>query len=431
MTTTKLTTTEVDRLEPGIHWDSDLKGFGVRVSPEPNLKRVFFANGRVRGSGKERRPTIGARPQWDAPRARKEAERLLRLMDQGIDPLEKARVERATPTMGDLRDRYFEEHHPRTAAGKEPGGMRDKDVRRRVDMIVKGLGGPGRKVASVHEGDARKLHADITRDNGPVRANRVKALASVMFNLALQIKAGDDAPWRTADLGNPFHHVKDNPEEGRERFYSRDEIARLARAYVNVEARRRDAGLSVDQIDSLRMMTYLGARPSEIFRATWSEFDAEPGLWVRPSSHLKQRKTHRVALNQPAGELIDRLRRARPDRQPTDLVFPGEGGRRRNRFNRVWQEICKEAGIPRNADGKWPRPYDLRHTVASIAGASGFSLPLIGAMLGHSVPQSTARYVHLADNAVREAADAVGRVIENAGNPAAEVVPLSPRTSRR
>jgi site-specific recombinase XerD len=43
------------------------------------------------------------------------------------------------------------------------------------------------------------------------------------------------------------------------------------------------------------------------------------------------------------------------------------------------------------------RIHDLRHSFASIAVASGMSLPMIGKLLGHSQPQTTARYAHLAD----------------------------------
>ena len=42
---------------------------------------------------------------------------------------------------------------------------------------------------------------------------------------------------------------------------------------------------------------------------------------------------------------------------------------------------------------------------------AGYSLPVIGAMLGHKTPQTTARYAHLADDTLRRAAASVGKVV--------------------
>jgi integrase len=427
-TVLKLTTTLVDQLPPGIFWDEDLKGYGVRVSPK--FKRVFFANGRVRGTGIERRPTIGARPQWDAPRARKEAQRLLRLMDQGIDPLAEARALRAAPTVADLADRYLAEVHSKSAAGRVKGSNRDKDHRKMVQVIVGGLGAR-RRVADVHEGDAQALHDAITASGRPVRANRIKAVGRAMFNLAAKAHAGKALPWRTADQSNPFKSVENNHEEGKERYFSRDELARIMRAATLVEWARRGARRSVVEIDVIRMAAYTGGRPCELYRATWAEFDhAEGDLWKKPSSHTKQRKIHRLVLNQPALELIDRLRKANPDRKPTDLVFPRTDGQPLRRLDKIWHAILEAAGIAKDAKGHWPRPYDLRHTVASVAGHAGFSLPLIGALLGHSTPTTTARYTHFAGaEAVAEAAEAVGRAV--AADKSAEVRPFSRPIPRR
>ncbi len=48
------------------------------------------------------------------------------------------------------------------------------------------------------------------------------------------------------------------------------------------------------------------------------------------------------------------------------------------------------------------RLHDLRHSFASMAAPSGASLPMIGKLVGHSQPQTTQRYAHLADDPVSE-----------------------------
>ena len=54
--------------------------------------------------------------------------------------------------------------------------------------------------------------------------------------------------------------------------------------------------------------------------------------------------------------------------------------------------------------------------------AGGASLLLIGELLGHSRPTTTARYAHLLDNVWREAVERAGAVIT--GQPGAEIMPL-------
>ena len=68
----------------------------------------------------------------------------------------------------------------------------------------------------------------------------------------------------------------------------------------------------------------------------------------------------------------------------------------------------------------------MRHSFASVAVSGGQSLVVIGKMLGHSQPATTARYAHLADDPVKAANDAVGRHIAAAmdGRTSGEVVSL-------
>ena len=79
------------------------------------------------------------------------------------------------------------------------------------------------------------------------------------------------------------------------------------------------------------------------------------------------------------------------------------------RIRRTWNQIRKTAGL-----GDM-RVHDLRHSHAKLLVNAGFSLPVIGAALGHKTPSTTARYAHLADDTVREAARSVGNVVSLRG----------------
>jgi integrase len=69
------------------------------------------------------------------------------------------------------------------------------------------------------------------------------------------------------------------------------------------------------------------------------------------------------------------------------------------------------------------RFHDLRHTAASILVSGGASLPLIGALLGHTQVQTTARYAHLFNDPQREAVNRLGAVITGSSK-SAEVLPF-------
>jgi hypothetical protein len=85
-----LTDSHVMGLEPNpdkqyVDWDSELAGYGVRVSP--GGAKAFFVQGRIRGEKKETKISIGRFGQTlTAQSARLEAIRIIDLMRRGIDP---------------------------------------------------------------------------------------------------------------------------------------------------------------------------------------------------------------------------------------------------------------------------------------------------------------------------------------------------------
>jgi integrase len=101
-------------------------------------------------------------------------------------------------------------------------------------------------------------------------------------------------------------------------------------------------------------------------------------------------------------------------------VFPGaQPGEHLVAVWYCWDRIRKRAELSAGA-----RIYDLRHTFASVGAGGGLSLPIIGRLLGHTQPQTTQRYVHLASDPLREAAEKITKVITSAGKPGAKIVPL-------
>ncbi len=398
-----------------ITYDAEVPGFGIRVTA--NGARSFVLN--YMTAGRERRMTIGQFPTWSSTAAREEARTLRRKVDSGIDPMAErkaqdaaAMAERSAPTMEELFARYDAEHLPR----KSPrAAADDRSIWRKI--VLPQLG--AMKVAEVTWNDVNALHADVSKTR-LVRANRMVEVVRKAFNLA--IRWG----WRS---DNPASGISRNQEEKRARYLSAAEVIRLSEALA-VHPEKNSA-------NAIKLLMLTGARRGEVLGALWDMFDLEAGVWVKPSAHTKQRKEHRVPLSAPAVQLLSKIwaaAQAKASAGKTPLnpyVFPGHDGKPITDIKRTWLSVCCKAGLAQQVeqrirDGKavrthkgeplmvWKataRIHDLRHTYASILASDGMSLPIIGALLGHTQPQTTARYAHLMDDPLRAATERVGAFV--------------------
>jgi integrase len=399
----------VAALPPGVmYWDDDPRATGFGVRTYPGGGKSFFIDYRL--DGRQRRITIGPFPRWSAEAAREEAKKLRKEIDRGIDLAGDKRERRTAPTVQDLIDRYIEDHLPK----KSIAGPRLNDEKRMLAEIGAKLG-KHTKVAHIHGGDIADMHRRVSQSVGrggkprTIRANRILAVCSKMFSLSLVPRAGETLPWRNAIQGNPCKGITKNHEEGRERFFSQPELTAISDALAKYD------GVAADCV---RLVMLTGCRPAEALKATWEEFDKETGYWIKPSAHVKQRKTHKLPLSPAAIELVDRLRKKRKGK----WLFPGDKpGEHLAALWHVWHFVRGEAGL-----GKDARAYDLRHSFASVGAGGGLSLPIIGRLLGHTQARTTQRYAHLADDPLREAATKITNVITGKGKGAA-VVPLRDR----
>jgi integrase len=72
------------------------------------------------------------------------------------------------------------------------------------------------------------------------------------------------------------------------------------------------------------------------------------------------------------------------------------------------------------------RLHDLRHSFASFGAAASLGLPIIGKLLGHASPATTARYAHLDNDPLRRATNTIGATIAAAleGHLGSEITPM-------
>ncbi|HXF53402.1 MAG TPA: tyrosine-type recombinase/integrase [Hyphomicrobiaceae bacterium] len=392
-----------------IWYDDQVKGLGLRITAGGAKSFVF--NYRIRG--RERRYTIGpyGKDQWTLLRARRRAGELRRMVERGEDPLGERQDARNAPTVAELCDRFEEEHIPR----KRPRTQADykrviaKDIRPELGA---------KKVAEVTFADMDALHRKITRRGAPYEANRVVRIASKMFNLAVKWRMRPDNPTKGIEL---------NSEERRERYIDPEkELPALIKALAE----------HADQqaADIIRLLLLTGARRGEVQAMRWDQLNLGNGTWTKLSAHTKQKKPHHAVLSAAAVRLLKKLRTeaeataAANGETVSDWVFPSRGVTgHRVEIKKDWRAICKAAGITRtsmvrNTNGELrpivkhgARIHDLRHSYASILASAGLSLPIIGALLGHTQPATTARYSHLFSNPLRRATEHVAAIVGDTG----------------
>jgi integrase len=369
-----------------ITYDEKVKGFGVRVTAAGS--KAFVLNYRTR-SGVQGRYTIGALPDWKVAAARTEAANLKTRIDRGEDPLKQVRDGRDAKTVADLAKRFEEQHLPKTRASTQRTyrAILVNDVLPAMKHL---------KVADVTFSDIDGLHRKITKRGAKYQANRTVALVSKMFALAVRWQ------WR-AD--NPAKGIERNQEIKRHHFLSADELGRLTVALAAHEDQQ--------AANILRLLLLTGARRGEVQAARWADLDLTAGVWTKPGATTKQKTEHRIPLSEAARLSLAGLR---PD-DDAEYVFPGRRGEgHRVEIKGDWAAICKAANI------KGARIHDLRHTYASVLASAGLSLPVIGALLGHTQPATTARYSHLFDDPLRAATERAAAIITS--KPSAEIVSI-------
>jgi integrase len=384
-----------------IVYDLDVRGLGVRVTSAGARAWVF----NYRAGGIERRLTIGDAVAWTVRQARDRAKELRRLVDGGHDPMADRHAERTAPTMNDIADRFIAEHLPR----KRPATARDYAGLLR-DIIRPALGKI--RVVDLRHADVERMHHAIV-ERAPYRANRAVAVLSKMLSLAVRWEMRPD---------NPARGVERAPEQKRERYLTPAEIARLGEALA--------AHSEQESANVVRLLLLTGARKGEALAARWPDIDLAAGAWSKPAATTKTAKLHRVPLSAPALQLLsgmkaeadqENARRERDGLPPIEHVFPGVNGQSLGDVKHFWAAVCKKADL------QGVRVHDLRHTYASILASAGLSLPIIGALLGHTQASTTQRYAHLMDDPLRAATERAGAIIDGAGRAGADVVPIGGR----
>lgn len=388
------------------YFDDSLAGFGLYRTTTGT--GTYFAEFRPVAGGSKKRLKLGRVGTLRASEAREAARKAIANAALGKDLAQSRSDERGSLTVEELVAKYIQTRTKASTANL---------YRMLLKKHIKPRLGSTRAVLLTRP-DVNRAHSLISQD-APVSANRAIKLISAAYGWGAQNGPPDKkGETYVPESTNPAARIDLNKEEERKRYLTAAELLAIGNAMIEAET----VGLPVDAggakhapkgqlivmspyaTAAIRLLMLTGARLREILHLRWDEVDLDRGVLRLPNSKTGAKD---IYLPTAAIDIIKGLTRLGA------YVIAGESAgtkkeKPRADLKRPWAAICKRAGV------SGVRVHDLRHTFASVGVGGSLGLPIIGALLGHADPSTTKRYAHLADEAARRAAEAIGSEIAKA-----------------
>lgn len=394
----KLTKTEADKAAPTVSryciWDTEIKGFGLRVQPSGSKSYVFLYR---TPEGVKRWFTIGTHGNLTAEQARTKAKELAGGIATGKahDPAGHKQARRQALTISELFDAYtasakFAEHststqvttncringHIKPSIGKVIADKLSKeDVRRLFADIRDG------KTATDTKTEKKRGRSIITGGEGTAR-KVVRILRAVL------------------NWGIEQGYLKENPAQGinigtdGQRRAILDSQEQYKLVFTTIAAMETERRLPSHIADALRVIAFTGARRGEIANLKWSHVNLKKGLLILPAdSHKTGKKT---GLDREIGlpSVVQAIIAKQPERAPNDLVFPSETNGGPVDLSHYWTKVRDEAGLSKDIV-----LHSLRHSLASSLAFQGAQAPEIMAAMGHRHISTSQKYIHWTQDA--------------------------------
>jgi len=346
-------------------WDTDLPGFGLRL--RASGRHTWFV--RIRHRDRHKRFHLGRAEDVDAVTARAQARRML--ADVALDGLPQPIAQKLAPLFSTYVEEFWRDYAHHWKASTQ---LRNRNAVR--NDILPHFG--GMRLDAIARSDIARWR-DACAEGKEARFNRALPVLAAMLHYAEQlghIRKGS----------NPCRGTSRFKRKPMERFLSPQEYRRLGRCLAEAE------GEYPAQVAIVRLLIYTGARKEEIAALRWD--------WVQsPRLRLPDSKTgaKTIWLCKQATEILESV----PRRAGVPYVFPNASGDRAIWFDPWWYKFRRHCALPD------VRIHDLRHSYASIAIRHNVALATVGKLLGHELPETTAKYAHLADDTIAEAASRV------------------------
>lgn len=313
MAASKINKSTVDQAKPGDRdafiWDSDIPGFGLKVTPAGG--KVYVFQYRIAAPGEAarttaKRYTIGKHGPLTPDQARKRAKELAALVTQGIDPRQreidaKAEAERKRAAEAEHKRRQTDLEFGRIAdlwladyetTPKPRGGKRSPASVRLAKTVVDVHLRPnlaGKPMPDIGRDELEAIIDAIPAENQAMRRT-VHVYASVLWNWAIRRRHATASPLLAME--------KPAAPEARDRTLKDPDLLAVWNAAASLPA----------PFDAfVRLLILTGQRRGEVAGMMWSELDRDSTTWTIPKGRAKNDRAHIVPLAPAIVAELDRL----------------------------------------------------------------------------------------------------------------------------
>ncbi|MBX9671473.1 MAG: integrase family protein [Candidatus Obscuribacterales bacterium] len=354
--------------------DSDLKGFGLRVTP-----RCISYIVECRVDGKTRRVTIGNHDDISAQQARKEAKRFLAEMAENKHPT----AESNAITLREVADDFFEVRKVKPNTARSYRGLLQRCVSDWLDMPV----------TKITYEMVQTRHKELTKTTrqgtgGEYQANSAIRLVGGLLNFAMdnyETQAG-----LPILLANPVRKLTKNRGWHKER----------RRRNVIQDCKLRSWYLAVKDLTKHRVRDFLlfilltGLRKNEAATLQWKDVDLEDRSILIRQEIAKNGEEHRLPLSE---FLVVLLKQRKLHTLNSAYVFPGQSGQSHLiDCGDVVDRVIRESGCDFVL-------HDLRRTFISMAARLGLPRNIVKKLVNHIAGlDATDGYIVLQADDLRE-----------------------------
>lgn len=346
----RLTKSKIELIAPPatgqvIYWDTQLKGFGLRVGPR---SRAFIAEDKV--DGKTVRVTVGDADHLTPERARQVALSKLGDMAVGRNPNQERKSRRAkTISVKEAVELYFEH--------RKVGDHTRTGYRRTFNLYLKDWA--EKPLSSITRVMVAERHSKLSARGKEITANNVMRHLRAVYNVALALHPHLPP--------NPVRAISDarlwNREHRRRTVISAKALPDWWKAVMREPPHSRDF---------LLVALFTGMRRSEVATLRWEHVDLEARTLTVPKT-----KNGDPLVLPLSAFLADLLKERRTSLPKAEWVFPGRDGHcPMTEPKRFTDRVSLASGVEFTL-------HDLRRTFITIAESLDISAYALKRMLNH------------------------------------------------
>ncbi len=297
--------------KPGLYPDGGGLYLQISAKGAKSWLYRFMLNGRPRQMG------LGPVSTVSLKGARQKRDDAARLRNEGMDPIEARKEERANAVFEAAKATTFKEAAERYIDSHKKGWRNEKHAKQwsfTLETYVYPVFGSV-AVCNVDTDLVMKVLEPIWHDKTETAA-RVRGRIEAVLDAekARGSRTGENpARWR----GHLENLLQARTKVKRVQHHPALPYGEMGAFMADL---RKQEGISAL---ALQFLILTAARTSEVIGARWGEFDFSESTWIIPGSRIKAQREHRVPLSAPTILILEEMKKLAGKVQTSGYVFPG------------------------------------------------------------------------------------------------------------